>query len=121
MGQQNSHNKHRVQQSNEQNFLKYVKNGNVEKVKRLIIHGNLDVNAEILYEGKLQRPLLTAIENIREKNDNFFNISCMLLDCKDVDVNINNSRTMLGLICENEQKNYSWCGTAFERSSNKNE
>ena len=69
------------------NFPRDVINGDVEKVKRAISERYCDVDVEIYHEGKIERPLSIAIKNIRSENDNFFQISQMLLNFKDVDIN----------------------------------
>ena len=70
-----------------QNFQKHVKNGDFEDVKRIITEGYRDVNTEIEHDEKLGEPLSIAIKSIQEENDNFSQISQMLLKCEDIDIN----------------------------------
>ena len=65
------------------NFPKYVINGEVENVKRVINDGYCDVNRKIDHDGNQELPLSIAIKSIQEENDNHFKIAQFLLNCKD--------------------------------------
>ena len=86
------------------NIPKYVIHGEFEKVKRLINGGCCDVNMNIDHGGNHERPLSIAIKSIKEENDNFFELSQFLLNCKDIHVNAKNkdNLTLLGYMCSNE-------------------
>ena len=70
-----------VSYTDSHNFYKYVSNGDYKNVRHVIGSGYSDVNSSIYHDWKLPRPLLIAIKNIQEKNDDFFKTAQMLLDC----------------------------------------
>ena len=56
--------KRHLRQTNNQNLLNYVENGDVENVKLVINGGNCDVNKRFRYNGKYTQPLFIAIESL---------------------------------------------------------
>ena len=70
-----------------------IQSCNVEEIKRLVEDENCDVNQNLWHEtdwrGKrlTERPLSFSLENIKSENDDWFKISRMLLDHKNIDVN----------------------------------
>ena len=93
-------------------FEKAIREGNIGEVKLLTKDESCDVNQiignEQDEEGYLdnERPLSLSLQNIKSENDKWFQISQLLLEHKNIDVNAKcgktESCTVLGLLCGNK-------------------
>ena len=90
-------------------FEKAIRNGDIGEIKLLTKDESCDVNQiignEQDEEGYLdnERPLSLSLQNIKSENDKWFQISQLLLEHKNVDVNARCGKTewctVLGTLC----------------------
>ena len=87
---------------------KSIREGQVEEVKRLIksVNQNIEHTNDEHGSTSHERSLLVSLRNIKSENDEWFHISRLLLEQKNVDVNTECGRvseynkTILGLLCD---------------------
>ena len=93
-------------------FMTAVSNGNVCEVKELLETGKCDVNkCDQDDYGNFDietLPLFVSLINIKTKDDEFYQISKLLLAHKDIDVNITDGyrMTILGRLCEKKVRQH---------------
>ena len=96
-------------------FKLAVESGNLSEVSKLLKSGKCDVNKRFKYGGDdyfENFPLSFSLTKIKTLNDEHYQISCLLLNEKDINVNIGNVfRTILSRLCEEKHPSLHGAGS----------